>query len=611
MIARSSLGHTMSATATPWIPTPAVPPARVGRGFAIDELEAAAHRRAIAVGLAVVAVLCYVNALANQFTLDDLWVIDMNPMVHSISGLWRGFAHSYWPEMTHAGQYRPLAIMSFTLDWAIAGRHPWWFHLVNILWHVAATLLVWRLLETMVPTTAAAAGALLFAVQPVHVEAVANTVGRSEIMMTVFVLAGLLAHRRGSRLAILWFALAVLSKESGVVLLGLVAAHDVLFHARPLERLRAQRALYAGYAVVVVCYALTLLYIFRGGHFVMVAPPWTEATTRERLLTVLRIVPEYVRLMTAPYDLRIDYTPRTIMLEHGWSPLVVLGAVLLAIIGAATLVAARRAPPVAYGFLVFAIAISPVANVVFASGVVIAERSLYLPSVGAAILAACAVQWLTARRPAVAVAAVVVVAAAFAARAWTRTPIWHDNKTLIVRELAEQPESYRAHATAAAIFNLALNWPASRREAAVSRSLYSGDPVPYLAGVEAELAMGAPRDSILSLLDSAIAVGPTTFASRMRMAEVRYMWGDYRESMAAAWQAYLLSPDSIRAVNYVTLSAQKLGDYAAADSAFRRVLADHPDAWIVRRGYASMLRERGDTAAASRQNSIVLATRPR
>jgi protein O-mannosyl-transferase len=554
-------------------------------------------RRSTAIAIVLVAVLCYANALANQFTYDDLWVILNNPMVREPSGLWRGFAHSYWPEFTHAGQYRPLAIAAFTIDWIVAPRCAWWFHLMNVAWHAAACLLVWRYLETMLEPVGAFAGAVLFALQPVHVEAVANIVGRSEIMMTVFVLLGLLAHRRGSVVAIACFALAVLSKESGVVFVGLAAAADLILAEDPRAQFMARRWFYAGYVVVGIAYALVLSWIFQHGHFVLVAPTWKGATVWQRWLTVLRLVPEYVRLMVIPMQLDADYMPNTITLVTGLTPMVVLGAVLTAAIVAVAVLARRRYPAVTFGFVFFAVAISPVSNVIFASGVVIAERTLYLPSVGAAILAGWVVQWGVARRPSPVLTLAAAWALTFAARTWTRTPIWHDNKTLTVTELQEQPESYRVHATASAVFNLAGDWPDSKREAALARALFQRDPVPYLSGVEANLALKAPRDTVLALLDSALAVDSTAFASWIRSAELHYAWGDYRVAMTAAWRAYQLSPDSVRAIRFVTLSAQQLRDYAMADSAFRRGIADHPDARFLRAGYVAMQRARADTVA--------------
>ncbi|HUF30618.1 MAG TPA: hypothetical protein VMM77_08110, partial [Gemmatimonadaceae bacterium] len=133
----------------------------------------------------VVALLVYGNALQNGFVLDDGPVVLRNPLVHSIDGLWRAFTESYWPPPSQGGQYRPLGTISFTLDWAISGGDPRWFHAVNVLWHAAAALLVWYVALQLLAPAAALVAALLFAVHPVHVEAVANLVGRLEPMAAV------------------------------------------------------------------------------------------------------------------------------------------------------------------------------------------------------------------------------------------------------------------------------------------------------------------------------------------------------------------------------------------------------------------------------------------
>src|SRR5581483_2818764 len=157
--------------------------------------------------IAVLAVVCYANAVANGFVSDDAGIIRDNPLVHSVSGLWRAWIHSYWPEVDKAGQYRQL---------------------VNVLWHAALCVLLYRFLSVLLAPTGALFGSAWFAVHPVHVEAISMGVGRAEVMAAVFVLLAWMAHRERRPLATLWFALALASKESGIVFLGLAVLNDVL-----------------------------------------------------------------------------------------------------------------------------------------------------------------------------------------------------------------------------------------------------------------------------------------------------------------------------------------------------------------------------------------------
>src|SRR5215475_4408068 len=109
--------------------------------------------------IALIAALCYANALANGYVQDDQGIIHDNPLVTTISGLWRAFIHPYWPEKNGAGQYRPLVIVSFVIDRGVLNLGPWWFHLENILWHVGVSVLVYRLLLQFITARGAWFGA--------------------------------------------------------------------------------------------------------------------------------------------------------------------------------------------------------------------------------------------------------------------------------------------------------------------------------------------------------------------------------------------------------------------------------------------------------------------
>jgi len=74
----------------------------------------------------ITATLAYANALANGFVLDDGSIVRTNPLVTSPGQAWRAFALPYWPDRAAAGQYRPLGIASFAIDWALSGGDPRW-----------------------------------------------------------------------------------------------------------------------------------------------------------------------------------------------------------------------------------------------------------------------------------------------------------------------------------------------------------------------------------------------------------------------------------------------------------------------------------------------------
>src|SRR3989454_206758 len=141
--------------------------------------------RRLYITVALCAVVVYLGALWNQFALDDVPIIVVNPLVTQPSGLWRAFAAPYWTPELGGHMYRPLVIAGFALDALADGTV--WFHAVNLLWHAGAAVVVAALARRWMDTPGGLVTGLLFAVHPVHVEAVANVVGRAELMAAVFV----------------------------------------------------------------------------------------------------------------------------------------------------------------------------------------------------------------------------------------------------------------------------------------------------------------------------------------------------------------------------------------------------------------------------------------
>lgn len=145
--------------------------------------------------LALAVLACYANALFGEFQFDDYNVIVFNQGVHS----WQA-----WLNGLGSG-IRPLLKFSYTLNW-IAGLGVAGFHLVNIAIHLCNVGLVFMLTRHFLNTNPRLSEhslavsfltALLFAVHPIHTEAVTYICGRSIALMTLFYLAGLLAYASG------------------------------------------------------------------------------------------------------------------------------------------------------------------------------------------------------------------------------------------------------------------------------------------------------------------------------------------------------------------------------------------------------------------------------
>lgn len=415
-----------------------------------------------AVAVAALALAASALSLRNGFALDDVGLIQVNPTVQSLARPWRFFAQSYWHPILPQTLYRPLTKLGFALQWAAGGGSPWPFHAVSVALYVAVAVAVLRLARQLLPPVAAWVAAALFAVHPVHVEVSANVAGQAELLAALPVVVAVALHLRWRRVGPLaarqvaalagLYALACMAKEHGIVLPGLLVVAEVtVLRAAPRDRrglARLAMAL-AAVAVAVIAARRAALGLFQGDY---PAPALLRATLPERWLTMLGVVPEWLRLLLWPAHLQADYSPQEIVTATALGPAQLAGALALAALVTALVAAWRHAPAVAFGLAWMAVAIAPVSNLFFAAGIVLAERTLFLPSVGAMVAlagagAALSGRWSWgARRPAPAAGLLLAVLALGVWRSNARIPVWRDAAALFEATVRDAPRSYKAHA---------------------------------------------------------------------------------------------------------------------------------------------------------------------
>jgi hypothetical protein len=185
---------------------------------------------------AVVAVLLSANSVANDFAFDDHAIIVNSELIHELGTVPEAMASPYWPNQygRDLGLWRPLATGIYGLQWALWGEYAAPFHALNVLLHGVVTALVVLLLGELAPLPLALIAGLLFAVHPVHVEAVANVVGLAELLSSALYLGACLVFlKSGQRLGpsrvvaiTALFAGAFLTKESAVTLPGVLLLLD-------------------------------------------------------------------------------------------------------------------------------------------------------------------------------------------------------------------------------------------------------------------------------------------------------------------------------------------------------------------------------------------------
>ncbi len=341
-----------------------------------------------------VALAASVAGLANNYAQDDLHLILGNERVQGLGDWYVLLTSPFWPPPYSQDLYRPLTSLLHALEYELGAGAPMVYRIVSYLLLAAAATQVFALGKRILPRTVAFAVALLFAAHPVHVEATALAVGQSELIVGLIGLvmttryldrrrAGALSRHDWMVLGVL-YAIAILVKEQGYILPGLFVGVELLLVTGPLRE-RA-RSLIGGYvALLAILVAMLLLrHAVLGGELAgtFVAEALVGLGVAGRALTMLRVVPHWLRLLAWPAHLQGDYSPQEIIASAGFGPLEALGLGLVVAAIVLALIAWKRAPVVAFGLVWCAVTLLPVSNMLIPTGILLAERTLFLPSVG-------------------------------------------------------------------------------------------------------------------------------------------------------------------------------------------------------------------------------------
>lgn len=326
--------------------------------------------------VALAALLAMGPAARGRFIYDDQYYLVENPAVSGQASAWTTPLGS--PQQA---LWRPLTVASFAWQWRgpdDAGP----LRAANVALHVAVSLVLLALGRALLGSPAAAwVAALLFALHPVHAEAVAWVSGRAELLAALFVLAAWRAHlapgRGAAALSAVLLAMALLSKENALVAPLLFACGDLAWSRRPLPRGRL--ALLAGVAAAAFAARLAVL-----PQALPEGAPFGDVPPAARLRVAAQILGESLRLCFGPGEPRVFY-PRDGFLELQAAPWLALAAGV-----ALAAFCWRRQRSVAACLLLLPVSLLTVLNLV-PIGATFAQRFLYLPSALACLAAGAAV----------------------------------------------------------------------------------------------------------------------------------------------------------------------------------------------------------------------------
>jgi protein O-mannosyl-transferase len=592
-------------------------------------------RRSWALLLAAACLVVYANGLTGGFTYDDKAVVRDNPRIHAPSRVAEIFTTQYFGGPTGTGTaYRPILLLSYAVQWWIHGGEPLAFHTLNVFLHVAATLLLAALLLRLgIPPPAAIGSALLFAVHPIHVEAVTSVVGRGETQSAALALAFLLlslrfvdgGRRRWEALlaALVCYALALLTKESAVVapalfVLCLLWLGEEGLIRRTIGALRVGLPVYAGCAAV-------LAGIFRARASVLGGPlkapgtgifalenPLAPLAWGERARNASVLFFRALGRMAFPARLSADESAWSIPLVRphdplGWVCPVLLAALVILAVGR---LSSRR--PAALGFLWLCLAALPASNLAFPTGTIFAERLAYLPSAGFCLIAASwicgatgSLAELSGRRR-VLLAGVALV---LAARTVIRNPVWNSDETLFSNLVRVSPDSAKAHYDFAYMSAEKGDLHTALRHYTRATEIYPGYWDAWAGRGRMERELGDLAASEKSYAE-ALRLAPFVENGYFGVGLAREKRGDLAGAERAYRDGFRAHPQSLPLAYRlaVVLSAQRR---PGALHAWHRALGIEPASLPARTGFAEWLAREGRMEEARAQLAETLRRSPR
>ncbi len=421
------------------------------------------------ISIGVLSFLIYIGSLGNGFVYDDHFLIENNPWIKDVTHIIDAFTSDSWSfnkDLIHGSQtsshYAPLRIIFNTVQHYIFGNSALMYHLTNVLLHSLNSIMVFLLTSfifrrffndsrTVYPLMAS----FLFAIHPVHAEAVLWISAVGELCMTFLVLLSFYLYIKTesggfikSILSALCFLAALLFKLTALTLLPLLMIYDILLRYASLKSwLKHLRQLSTSYLLfMVVLISFVVLRYYAIGGFV---PVLTKSSYDifSVLLNAAVLLSQYFLMLVYPHSLNIIHVFHPVRGLLDFNAVFGLAAIFLFGI---LLFFSRKNRPLFFFLLWIFFPLLPVLYYpAFVNDYVFAERYLYLPSVGFFVVVAIVFNVFSHRLHrlyAFAGYGILLVFSIYSLYTTiTRVPVWRNDFTLWTDTLKKSPDSFTAH----------------------------------------------------------------------------------------------------------------------------------------------------------------------
>ncbi|MBM4083392.1 MAG: tetratricopeptide repeat protein [Planctomycetes bacterium] len=572
----------------------------------------------------VVAALVFLNSMHGSFIWDDYDLLVQNTQIRNIRRVLEPFSLEHWRKqhMSAGAIYRPLRSASFALDFHFWRFDPFGYHLTNTLLHAANAAIVFLVLSALLRNPSLAAiSAILFALHPVHGEAVIWLKNRSDLFAFAFFMLAVWLFMRAARgdgvrhglfaLALAFFLAAALAKETAIIL-PLVLTLAALGFSDLRPRLALARTL-PFWALAALFVLARLASAHEGTLSSATMPPVHSA--------VPKTLGSYACLLFFPSHLNAD---RSFAHDAAW-PLGLVLLVALAVVPlitkwcnrpGCTLVAASgrvgfhvsrlKSPSslVTFGLFWILITLLPVSNLVPLASRPLAEQRLYLPSLGACV-ALASLAGVRPRR----VGLLLALAAVLAAGTLHRNHVWRTSRHLWADAVVKSPANRRALCNLSNAYRGQRNFHQAER---LLRRTLAADPtyVEALYRLAQTLHDKGDLSAAQKLYAQILEQDGRFWEAWHGLANVHQAKGDLAQARQTYERLVTLNVDD--PVGHCGLGHvfAETGEYEKAKSAYLKAIELNPDYIQARASLADVLETMGDVNGALAQRDAVLYIDP-
>ena len=533
--------------------------------------------KASAIVLFILSFIVYSNTLGHDFALDDSIVISENQFVkEGLSGLDDIFSRDTFygffkrdgkDNLVQGGRYRPLSLAFFALEYQLFGLSPFVGHLFNIIFYGGLVLFIFFFLKYLFKNQSygrslAFWAAVVFAVHPIHTEVVANIKGRDEILALLFSLGSFYYVLKScdkkalmnSILGVVLIFLGSMSKENAITFAAIIPLGLILFRQKSvLQALRHSLPVFIGIAGFMAIRFSVLGFELGSSSMELMNNPflkWTgttyvEMSLSEKLPIILYSLGEYIRLLVFPVDLNHDYYPRHIEIMSWTDWRVILSVLVYLGLAYIALRAFKKKPIWSFSIFFFVSSLSIVSNLFISVGTNMAERFVFMPSLGFSIaLGYAIVSWLMKEDRSSPLnfnlsqlLLVIIPVILFSGLTLNRNKVWKDNYTLFTSDVNKDSRSAKlCNSAGGAIIDRFKDAPDAQKKVKLE---------------EAKL-----------YLERAIDIHPTYKNAYLLRGNAAYYLFDFEDAIKWFEKALALDPSYEEARNNIFEAYLKGGEYA-------------------------------------------------